>query len=179
MLIEKARAFAEERHSGTFRKNKAHDPLIVHCKEVAKLVECSGGNETEIAAGWLHDTIEDTPTTLAEIEELFGLEVKEIVDGLTDPPEFTGLHTLERKTVQAERIRSKNASVKRVKIADQISNVRSFDDPPIEWSEQKCRDYVEGARLVAKECHGVSDYLDSQFESAYREAIKSLASSDA
>lgn len=176
-LVRRARAFAEERHEGTFRRNKAHEPYKVHCHEVAELIEYSGGSETEIAAAWLHDTVEDTNTALKEIEELFGKEVKEIVDGLTDPPEFNELHTRERKASQAEWLRSKGVSIKRVKIADQISNIRSIAvDPPVNWSNEKCREYVEGALLVANECNGVDDFLDSQFELAYLNAIKSLSS---
>lgn len=174
-LVERARMFAEERHKGTFRRNKAHEPYRVHCLEVAELVEDSGGSEIEIAAAWLHDTVEDTNTTLDEIEELFGKKVRDIVDGLTDLPEFKGLHTRERKVAQAERLRSESASVKRVKIADQISNIRSVGDPPVNWNKAKCREYIEGAFLVTKECRGIDDFLDSQFELAHLEAIQYLS----
>ena len=104
-LVERARIFAICRHAGQFREHKAHQPFIIHPKEVAELVRDSGGNEKEIAAAWLHDTVEDTETTLAEIEEFFGPELREIVDGLTDPPEFKGLPLLVRKARQAERVR--------------------------------------------------------------------------
>ncbi|MBI2041785.1 MAG: bifunctional (p)ppGpp synthetase/guanosine-3',5'-bis(diphosphate) 3'-pyrophosphohydrolase [Candidatus Nealsonbacteria bacterium] len=175
-LIDRAREFAEKKHAGQFREHKAHLlPFIIHPQEVAKIVSDSGGSDEEIATAWLHDLVEDTSTTLAEIEKLFGSEVAKIVDGVTDPPDFKGLPLLIRKARQAERVRSESASIKRVKLADQIVNVRSLADPPVSWSKQKCLDYIEGARLVAGECSEVDDYLASQFELTYIEAIESFS----
>ncbi len=174
-LVERARIFAICRHAGQFREHKAHQPFIIHPKEVYEFVRNSGGSEEEEAASWVHDTVEDTQTTLDEIEKELGLKVREIVDGLTDPPEFKGLPLLVRKARQAERVRLKSASIKRVKLADQIVNVRSlFDDAPVTWTKQKCRDYAQGARLVAMACKGVDDFLDAQFELAYAEVMKYL-----
>lgn len=171
-LIAAARAFAIERHEGTFRQNKAREPYAVHVVEVALLVEESGGSAEEIAAGFLHDTVEDTKTTILEIRLRFGDKVADIVDGLTDPTGFYGMPTLERKTLQAERVRGKSASVRRCKKADGTSNMRSCAvDPPIKWNRQKCLDYAEGARLVAVECDGISAYLDEEFRKAHAGAL--------
>lgn len=171
-LIAAARAFAIERHAGIFRLNVAREPYAVHVIEVGRLVELSGGSAAEIAAGFLHDTVEDTKTTVLEIRAKFGDEVADIVDGLTDPREFYGMPTLERKTLQARRVRDKSDSVKRCKMADGTSNMRSCaEDPPESWGGQKCREYVEGARLVADACAGVSAYLDEEFQKAYAGAL--------
>lgn len=130
-------------------------------------------SDEEIAAAFLHDSVEDTPTTLSEIVELFGAVVGDIVDGLTDPSEFDTLPTLIRKRRQALRIQSKSDSVKRVKIADQTSNLRSVAvDPPVKWNKQKCLDYIEGARLIVMECRGASGFLEIQFDEAYQAAIE-------
>lgn len=172
-LVERARSFAERVHVGQIRKNKAQEPFINHPHEAAELVWQSGGSEAEIAGAWLHDSVEDTPTTLAEIVACFGEEVGAIVDGMTDPPDFEGLPMLERKSRQALRVISKSASVKRVKLADQISNVRSVAvDPPLKWDRQKCVDYIEGARRVAQQCWGVSEFLDQAFKAAHQNATQ-------
>ncbi|OGN03298.1 MAG: hypothetical protein A2655_00510 [Candidatus Yanofskybacteria bacterium RIFCSPHIGHO2_01_FULL_43_42] len=172
-LVERAKAFALEAHKGQKRLNREETPLATHLEEVVSLVEWSGGNETEIAAAWLHDVVEDTPVTLAEVAANFGNEVASIVDGLTDPPEFKNLHTLERKIAQAARIYTEIDSVKRVKLADQISNVRSVVvDPPIRWDAQKCLDYVRGAEMIAWECKDASGCLYGKFLNAYNDAIK-------
>lgn len=172
-LVERARSFAEGVHIEQIRKNKAQEPFINHPHEAAELVWQSGGSEAEIAGAWLHDSVEDTPTTLAEIVACFGEDVGAIVDGMTDPPDFQDLPMLERKTRQALRVISKSASVKRVKLADQISNVRSVAaDPPVKWNSQKCAEYIEGARRVAEQCRGVSEFLDQEFAVAYQSAIQ-------
>jgi guanosine-3',5'-bis(diphosphate) 3'-pyrophosphohydrolase len=170
-LVERARAFAVKAHEGLTRPNKANEPYAVHLVEVAALVGAASGTPDEIAAAWLHDTVEDTSTTIEEIREQFGETVADIVDGLTDKPDLAGLPTLKRKLLQAERVKEKSNSVKIVKIADQTSNLRSVAvDPPITWDEQKCRDYIQGAHEIVLACHGVSAYLFSQFALAYHAA---------
>ncbi len=171
-LIAAARAFAIERHAGKFRLNRAREPYAVHVIEVGMLVQASGGSAEEIAAGFLHDTLEDTETTILEIRMRFGDVVAQIVDGLTDPKGFYGMPTLARKTLQAARVRGESDSVKRCKNADGTSNMRSCAvDPPIKWNRQKCLDYAEGARLVAIECAEVNAFLDEEFRKAHAEAL--------
>jgi len=172
-LVERAREFAAKAHSGLFRKNRARELAIVHPEEVECLVRFAGGTDEERAAALLHDCIEDAGITLDEVLEKFGESVKLMVDGLTDLPEFAKLHTLERKTRQAERVRSESRSVKLIKLADQISNTRCIGcDPPVNWDDAKCREYVEGAREIAVECRGISEFLDRLFESAHEAALR-------
>jgi len=139
----------------------------------ASLVVASGGSEEEIAAAWLHDVVEDTSRSLEDIRDNFGEEVASIVHGLTDPPEFNGMHTFERKAAQARRVSDESDSVKRVKIADQISNVRSVAvDPPVKWDSKKCLDYANGAELVVWECKDASGRLFGLFCRAHTDAVK-------
>lgn len=171
-LVERAKAFATEAHKGQTRFNKAKTPLAIHLEVVTSLVEWSGGSEVEIAAAWLHDVVEDTSVTLAEVAANFGTEVAAIVDGLTDPPKFSALYTLERKAAQARRVSDESDSVKRVKLADQISNVRSVaDDPPVHWDAQKCLDYINGAEMIAWECKDTSGRLFGLFCRAHADAL--------
>ena len=172
-IVECAKAFAAQRHEGILRSGKAKVPYAVHLRETALLVQASGGTKEEIAAAWLHDVVEDTSTSIEEIMTIFGTAVAEIVNGVTNPPEFKGVRKLRKKKLQAEKIRTQSNSVKRVKIADLISNVRDLaTDPPTTWTHQDCRDYARGAQLVARECRGISDYLDAEFTRAYCHAIK-------
>jgi (p)ppGpp synthase/HD superfamily hydrolase len=171
-LIARAKAFATKAHEGQVRPNKAQEPYITHPEEVAGLIEESGGSKEEIASGWLHDVPEDTPFKLPDITTSFGVVVSRIVDGLTDPPEFSGLPRVERKKRQAERVKMESDSVKRCKLADQISNIRGCGvDPPHNWSQEDRSDYIKGAWLVAQACRGVSEYLDVEFQKAYDRAI--------
>ena len=175
MLIPLARDFALRAHKefvittvGGLKR-----PQILHLQEVADLVWASGGSPEEIAAAWLHDVIEDTSATLDEIEGRFGETVAEIVDGLTDPECWKVLPLSERKPKQTERLRHENVSVRRVKIADQTSNIRSLSlDPTTAMTALECMAYVEGAKLLADACKGISPLLDALFFETYHAAAK-------
>ena len=172
-ILERAENFAKRAHLGHVRFNKAQEPYVNHLAEVASLVNASGGSKEEIAAAWLHDAVEDTPTTLSQIREEFGSSVAEIVDGLTDPLEFSGMPMNERKVLQARRVHNKSDGVKRVKISDQISNVRCvFVDPPVKWDDRKCLIYTETAFLIAMECGHISMFLNAEFRKAYNNAVR-------
>ena len=180
LTVVEAERFARKAHTGHTRNNRANTPYEYHLEEVATLVHESHGSPEEIAAAWLHDSVEDTTTTLADIHDLLGPTVASIVEHLTDLPEWKGLPTLERKTLQAARVATLvhthsvgilPARIKRVKLADQISNVRCCTlDPPVKWDAAKIRHYIEGARRIALVCRGISNYLDDTFENEYRAA---------
>lgn len=173
-LVRRAKEFAIRAHDGKIRPNRAQEPYSAHLSETAELIAEAGGSEIEISAGWLHDTVEDTDVTIEQIMAEFGTEVACVVQGLTDPEWPEGISTLTRKKFQAVRVKSESNSIKLCKLADQTSNVRSVAvDPPIKWIAQKCRDYVEGAKLIAIECQGISSILDKYFAKAYENAINS------
>ena len=97
-LINRAERFARVRHEGQFRKGKAKEPYTNHLAEVAALVERWSGSESAIAAAWLHDTVEDCPpTSVTELESLFGKDVADIVAELTDDK---SLPKADRKKLQ-------------------------------------------------------------------------------
>ncbi len=90
-IVRKAREFASHAHRDHVRNDEAKTPYVHHLAEVAKLVEVSGGDDSEIAAAWLHDTVEDTSTTFEDIQREFGGEIAAIVCGMTDLPEWGSL----------------------------------------------------------------------------------------
>ena len=82
-LISRDKRFARVRHEGQFRKGKAKEPYTNHLVEVAALVERWSGSESAIASAWLHDTVEDCPpTSVDELESLFGKDVAEVAKTL-------------------------------------------------------------------------------------------------
>ena len=115
-------SFAVERHSSQKRKGTPW-PYVVHLYEVAALLQESGCNEETVMAGILHDTVEDTDTTLIEIEKLFGKNIATMVDVLSENKQ---LPYRERKLVQAQRIREATFETKMVKCADCLSNIKSI-----------------------------------------------------
>lgn len=171
-ITKQAEDFAREKHAHLFRPNRARQPIVEHLAEVAYLVENAGGSDNGIAAAWLHDVVEDTETTIQDIEVLFGKDISLLVDGLTDPPHFSGLPLSQRKPMQAERLLAKSSEIKLVKLCDQISNVSIvYVDPPIDWAEEKSLSYVTGAKLIADVCLGICEELDKKFLKIYEQAV--------
>ena len=145
--IRLAEAFAREVHEGQFRKGAAQEPYAVHLEEVAELVRSYSGNETEICAAWLHDTVEDCPpTSFADIESRFGMEVANIVRELTDDK---SLLKAERKRLQVVNAPHKSNSAALVKLCDKTSNLRAIaNSPPKNWDYQRRSEYVSWALKV-------------------------------
>jgi (p)ppGpp synthase/HD superfamily hydrolase len=170
-----ARRFAREIHKDLSINTISGDvrPQFEHLQEVVDLVWASGGSDVEIVAAWLHDMVEDTHITLEVIEEKFGKEVMEIVDGLTDPIHFKNFKNAERKQMQADRIAGKSEGIRRIKLADQIANIRFLTtDPEPNWSKEGNRDYVMGAKKIVDKCRGISSILDEMFDREYKKSSK-------
>ena len=127
-LICRAFNFAYTLHEGQYRKSG--EPYIAHPVAVAGLLRDLGGDSVTIAAGFLHDIVEDTDITPEEIEERFGIEVRLLVEGVTKLSKFNFSSTKER---QAENFRrmfiamAKDIRVIIVKLADRLHNMRTLE----------------------------------------------------
>lgn len=128
-LIEKAKIFATAAHAAVGQKRKySGDDYIIHPQRVAGIVTKYGGTDEQIAAAWLHDTVEDTDVTLSLIYDTFGTEVTKIVEGLTDVSLPTDGNRATRKAI--DRMHTANASTEAqfVKLADIIDNTWDIAD---------------------------------------------------
>ncbi|NES96991.1 MAG: bifunctional (p)ppGpp synthetase/guanosine-3',5'-bis(diphosphate) 3'-pyrophosphohydrolase [Desertifilum sp. SIO1I2] len=127
-LIRQAFEFAYQLHRGQYRKSG--EPYISHPVAVAGLLRELGGSAPMIAAGFLHDVVEDTDVTPEEIEQRFGTEVRHLVEGVTKLSKFTFSSKTER---QAENFRrmflamAKDIRVIVVKLADRLHNMRTLE----------------------------------------------------
>jgi RelA/SpoT family (p)ppGpp synthetase len=126
--------WAAERHRGQWRKSG--EPYVTHCIEVAILVTDMGGSAPMVQAALLHDTVEDTPTTLADISEEFGDDVSRIVDGCT---KVALVHpdagTAERQAANLRKLFLSLADDPRVvlvKLCDRLHNLRTIAALPPE-----------------------------------------------
>jgi len=146
-LLHRAEVFARHRHEGQTRKGAALEPYTVHLEEVVFLVHSWGGTDWEIAAAWLHDTVEDCPpTSIADIADAFGHDIASIVAELTDDKR---LPKVDRKRLQIEKAPKKSPSASIVKIADKCSNVGAImTSPPAGWSLERRFEYLHWARAV-------------------------------
>lgn len=118
-LLEKAIDFAKEKHAGQIRKG-SDIPYINHIKDVVRILEGENATVTTMIVGLLHDTLEDTKTTITELTQEFGVNIACMVDILTEKKE---LSYNERKHLQVLRIKDANKEVKLVKCADCLSNM--------------------------------------------------------
>ena len=128
-LFTEALKFAAEAHQTQSRK-KTEIPYISHLMAVAGIVMEAGGNETTWIAALLHDSIEDTKKTLADVEACFGADVARIVkacsdyDPATDGSIKPSWHV--RKSTHLEHLRKERQDVLLVTVADKIHNGESI-----------------------------------------------------
>ena len=169
-LVTRAADFAARRHVGQRRKGHAAEPYINHLAEVASLIaEATEGKDAAlVAAGWLHDTLEDTDTEREELVTLFGEDVTALVAAATDDK---SLPKAERKRLQIAHAPGLAPRAKVLKIADKISNLRSLIlSPPDGWERERLIDYVDWADKVVAGCRGVNPRLDRLFDDTVAEA---------
>ena len=117
--------FATEAHTGQKRKYTGDD-YIVHPMAVAELVRKHGGSKVQVAAALLHDTVEDTSVTNADVKELFGGEVANLVHWLTDTSRPSDGNRAIRKGIDADRLASAPAEAQFVKVADLVDNTTTI-----------------------------------------------------
>ena len=159
-LVSEAADFAARRHSGQQRKGRGSEPYVNHLAEVANLLSIAAdGTDAElVAAGWLHDTIEDTATTREELAQKFGDRVAALVVEVTDDMTLPKQERRQKQIVDAPR---KSPGAKRIKIADKISNIRARILPqPNQDERDDLIDYVNWAEKVVAGCRGVNAVLD-------------------
>ncbi len=127
-LIQKAYVFAATAHVGQTRLSG--EPYLSHPLAVADTLAEMGFDEATVAAGLLHDTVEDTKATIEELDENFGEDVADIVDGVT---KISMIPFENKEEAQAENIRkmilamSHDMRVLMVKLADRLHNMRTLD----------------------------------------------------
>lgn len=122
-LVRRAHAFAAERHRGQVRKGDGR-PFISHPSAVARLLKRHGMPEEVVAAGFLHDVLEDTPTPADELERRFGAKVAALVREVTEPDKS---HPWEfRKEAYLAHLRRASREALAISCADKLHNTSSL-----------------------------------------------------
>lgn len=129
-MIERAYKLAEEKHAGILRKSG--EPYIQHPIEVAYILASLQSGPETIAAGFLHDTVEDTDTTIEDIEKEFNPDVALIVDALTKIQRMKLSHKTESDFEAEDHKKiflgmARDVRVIVVKLADRLHNLRTLD----------------------------------------------------
>jgi (p)ppGpp synthase/HD superfamily hydrolase len=173
-LVSEAADLAARRHTGQQRKGRGNEPYINHLAEVANLLSiATEGKDAElVAAGWLHDTIEDTETTHQELARTFGERVAALVVEVTDDMTLPKHERRRRQIIDAPQ---KSPGARLIKIADKISNIRARIVPqPNQDERDDLIDYLAWAEKVVAGCRGSNAVLDRMFDETVRAARSAL-----
>jgi hypothetical protein len=169
--VEHAARFAKVAHEGQTRKGSS-EPYFQHVHRVAQSLRAEGWGSPVVAAGYLHDVVEDTDATIEDIHELFGERVAEYVEILTDPPKSKRFPN--RKARKAEVVRKLSQApyhARAIKLADIEDNLRSVEelDPDFRrvW-------LLEKITLIAVLRHGHSDDKANKLLDQAVAALKAL-----
>ncbi len=166
-LVEQASDYATKAHQRIDQRRKySKQPYHMHLEAVAKKVASVTDDPETIAAAWLHDTVEDTPATLEDIEENFGPAVAELVEELTDVSKPSDGNRAKRKAIDRAYLAQASARAKTVKLADLIDN---------------CGDIMKHdrrfARIYLVEMGALLEVLGDGDRALYQEAIRIYAKS--
>jgi guanosine-3',5'-bis(diphosphate) 3'-pyrophosphohydrolase len=162
-----AAAFAARKHRDQRRKGADSAPYINHPIAVANVLanEAAVTDPITLSAALLHDTVEDTCTTVEELRIQFGADVALVVAELTDDK---SLAKAERKRLQIQHAATVSNRAKLVKLADKICNLRDIAaSPPTDWSLERRREYFEWAKQVVDRLRDANPKLASLFDAAY------------
>ena len=166
-LILRAASFAAYKHRNQRRKDADASPYINHPLGLACVLADEGEviDPAILCAALLHDTIEDTDTTPEELEREFGMEIRALVQEVTDDK---SLPKEERKRAQVEHAAHISDKAKRVKLADKICNLRDVaSTPPSDWPLERRREYFDWAKSVIDNFRGVDARLEAVFDATY------------
>jgi hypothetical protein len=163
-LIALAEDYATRAHARIDQRRKySNQPYDVHLRSVARLVAEVSSDEQMIAAAWLHDTVEDTPATFRDIEQVFGRDVAQLVAELTDVSRPGDGNRSTRKAIDRAHLAAASDRAKTVKLADLIDNCRDI-----------CRHDPRFARVFADEMEALLVVLEGGDPTLLRRAHKTL-----
>jgi guanosine-3',5'-bis(diphosphate) 3'-pyrophosphohydrolase len=168
-LLFKALSFSAEKHTKQRRKDIDKTPYINHPISLANILAQRWViDENVLCAAILHDTIEDTETTVDELQEHFGEKITSIVLEVTDDK---SLEKSVRKQKQVEHAASISHEAKLVKLADKIANITDIiNTPPADWSSDRKKEYFEWAKAVVDNLRGAHQGLEKDFDELINKA---------
>lgn len=167
----KAQVFAIAAHSAVGQRRKYTGvPYWHHLERVAHLTETVCGTPEQVAAAWLHDTVEDTGVTLEDIREHFGDEVRDLVYWLTDQSLPEDGNRAERKRIDREHLARAPWAAQTIKLADLIDNSQDIT----QHDPRFARVYLEEKRLLLDAMVGGHSALRTMAEDILAQSLTKL-----
>jgi GTP diphosphokinase / guanosine-3',5'-bis(diphosphate) 3'-diphosphatase len=178
-LLDRAYVYAMKAHGSQMRASG--DPFFWHPLEVAAILTDLKLDDASIVAALLHDTIEDTPATRAEIDELFGHDIGTLVEGLT---KLKKLDLVTKEAKQAENLRklllaiADDVRVLLVKLADRLHNMRTLEHVPPDTRRRMAEETLDiyaplAGRMGMQELR--DELEDLSFQELHPEAFRVVA----
>ncbi|GFZ04305.1 RELA/SPOT homolog 2 [Actinidia rufa] len=148
-LVVKAFYEAEKAHRGQMRASG--DPYLQHCVETAVLLAVIGANSTVVAAGLLHDTLDDSSMSYDYIVQRFGAGVADLIEGVSKLSELSKLareNNIASQTVEADRLHTmflamEDARAVLIKLADRLHNMTTLDALPLVKRQRFAKETLE------------------------------------
>ena len=163
-LIQRASEYATNAHKRIDHRRKyTKHPYSVHLASVAKMVAEVTDDAEIIAAAWLHDVVEDTPATLADIERNFGRRIARLVDELTDVSKPSDGNRAVRKALDRDHLAAASSDAMTVKLADLTDNCRDI-----------CRNDKRFAKVYVKEMEALLAVLSGGDSTLFKLASDTL-----
>jgi guanosine-3',5'-bis(diphosphate) 3'-pyrophosphohydrolase len=159
--------FAADKHRNQRRKDREASPYINHPIDLATILANEAGvtDPIVLCAAVLHDTVEDTGTTLEELTAAFGAEVSAVVAEVTDDK---SLPRDERKRLQEVHAAGASFRAQQVKLADKIGNLRDLvGRPPSGWDIERRRAYFDWSKRVVDALRGRHARLEALFDEVF------------
>ncbi len=122
-ITQQAEQLARLAHQGQLRKDGM--PYITHPKRVVDLLKKHNFGEEIIAAGWLHDVVEDTDVTSSQIRQQFGVEISSLVDAVSENPDITDQE--KKKKDRVIRVANGPEGARAIAVADTIDNLTDLE----------------------------------------------------
>ena len=140
--LQRAYEIAEAAHEG--QRRRSGEPYITHPLAVTTILAELGMDTTTLVAALLHDTVEDTPTTLSGVREEFGEDVAHLVDGVTKLDKVKYGESAEAETIRKMVVAmARDPRVLVIKLADRLHNMRTLRFVPPDKQERKARETLE------------------------------------
>ena len=143
-LLSRAYRFSERAHAG--QKRSSGDNYVSHCVEVSKILAELHLDSVTVASGLIHDVLEDTAVTYADLEAEFGREIAQIVDGVTKISNISFRSTQERQVENYRKLLlsiAKDVRVILIKLADRLHNMRTLDYLPEEKRQRIAQETMD------------------------------------